>query len=189
MGTFNANILPASTGLTLGTTAQRWSAYAQNVDIAGTLTLAGGVSGIVTLLNYQKSAAALVGSSSDQVMYTYALPASTLAAGKGIRITLVYTHSTGSASVLVKINVGGGSLSIANNALTVVQVAQTYFMNDPGSTVSNAMFDSIIVGAGSGSSFGTTSVNTGVANTITATFNVANTDQVTPQAFLVEIIQ
>lgn len=33
MGTFNSNVIPASTGLKLGTSSQRWDAFIQNLDI------------------------------------------------------------------------------------------------------------------------------------------------------------
>ena len=160
---------------------------------AGTVTnatLNGAVSGnSVTLLNYQKSSGALVGNSSDQVIFTYSLPGNTMQNGKGIRITVVSTHSAGSASVTYKLNVGGASQSYASNTGTTAQYEQALFINDPGSQTSNALFGIVGLNAGTSAQFQTTAINTASPVTITVTFNVANTDQVTPQAFVVELVQ
>lgn len=147
-----------------------------------------GLASTTRILNYQKVLAPITGNGTDRVMYTYDMSAGILAAGQGIRITVVFTHTTGTAVVTAKVNVGGGSITPVSNALTAVQVIQAYFINDPGSHTSNAMFDSVVVGAGAGSSYSAVAVDTSVIQTITATFSVANTDQVTPQAFLVETI-
>jgi len=48
--TTNNNILPASTGLNLGATNQRWNGFFQNVDIAGNCTI-GGQSCLTAILN------------------------------------------------------------------------------------------------------------------------------------------
>src|SRR6185436_17453969 len=39
MGTFNASIYPSTTGLSLGNNSQRWTIYAQDLDVAGNTTL------------------------------------------------------------------------------------------------------------------------------------------------------
>jgi hypothetical protein len=41
MGTFNANILPTTTGLDLGSSNQRWDVFAQTLDVAGNATITG----------------------------------------------------------------------------------------------------------------------------------------------------
>lgn len=41
MPTFNANVLPSSTGFDLGSAAQRWDAFLQQLDVSGIASLAG----------------------------------------------------------------------------------------------------------------------------------------------------
>jgi hypothetical protein len=39
--TFNANVLPASTGFDLGSAAQLWDAFLQQLDVSGAATFSG----------------------------------------------------------------------------------------------------------------------------------------------------
>lgn len=181
-GTFSGNV---TVGGTLGVTG------VSTLGVVNGATLNGASSGnSVTLLNYQKSSAAVVGTGSDVVLYTYSLPANTVQNGKGLRITCVLTHSTGSANVTYKVNIGSASQTIGvfgTAATTQRFVAE--FANDPASHTSNALWSSAINNVSTASSFATTSVDTSSSQTVTITFSVANTDQVTPDAFLVESIQ
>jgi len=45
MGSFNANILPATTGLNVGSDLQRWNIYPQNIVLPSILNVIGSVSG------------------------------------------------------------------------------------------------------------------------------------------------
>jgi hypothetical protein len=139
-------------------------------------------------LNYQKSSTPLTGSSSDQTMFTYTLPAGTLTAGQGVRVTIGAIHSTGSASVAYKISIGGSVDALLSSSTTTELVSTVLFVNDPASQTSNAIEAATVNAALSGGNYLSTSINTTNSVVITATFNVANTDQVTPHFFLVELI-
>jgi hypothetical protein len=51
MGTFNNNLLPASTGLNLGSPDQQWDLFANDLTIAGDATISGSISGNAKVLN------------------------------------------------------------------------------------------------------------------------------------------
>jgi hypothetical protein len=145
----------------------------------------------VTLLNSQDAAAALTGDSTDKTFYTFTLPASTLAAGKGIRVSAFWIHGTGTASVTYKLFFGATAVVNTSSAVTGNGSLETVIMNKPG--VTNAQRAS-----GKFTPTGTASVifsgispaeTTANAVVVKATFNVANTDQVTPAQFLVELVQ
>lgn len=165
-------------------------------DTLSNKTLTGAVSGnSVTLLNEQGPTSILTGNSTDQAIYTYTLPANTIAAGKGIRITIYAEHDAGTATISWKLNFGG-------TAWTTVPISDTtppakaerfecIIFNNAG--VTNAQHGSawVIMGTGavaqSGSSTAAVAATSNV--TITFTFNVASTDQARGMQFLVELIQ
>lgn len=155
-------------------------------------TLTGALSGnSVTLLNTQGVTSAITGTGADAPIYTFTIPANTLAAGKGIRVTASFAHGTGTASVSYKLSFG------ATNVLTpVAATAGSYFMtavimNNPASTSAQrgsgmttsaaAVVQSVAANAPSEDTTG--------AVIVKLTFNVAATDQVTGGQFLVELIQ
>lgn len=165
-------------------------------DTISNKTLTGAVSGnSVTLLNEQGPTATLTGNSTDQAIYTYTLPANTMAAGKGIRITVYAEHDAGTATISWKLNFGG-------TAWTTVPIPDTtppqkgerfecIIFNNAG--VTNAQHGSVWVIMGTGTlaqSGGSTAAVATTSNvTITFTFNVASTDQARGMQFLVELIQ
>jgi hypothetical protein len=154
-------------------------------------TLTGASSGnSVSLLNAQGNSAAVTGTGAAATLYTYTLPASTVANLKGIRVTVGVLHSTGSASVNYVLNLNGQ------------QVAQF----GTSAVGSGLMFCSTVLNTGSTTGVATNQLNTtnaatsGYAATVTGlswsagqtvqfTFSVAGTDQVTPILFLVELLQ
>jgi hypothetical protein len=158
-------------------------------------TLTGASSGnSVTLLNSQGAGAAIAGTGADSTLFTYTIPANTIGQGKGLRLKILWTHSAGSANATYKLKLGAtiidtigpiaditaGSQAcyeIFNNA--GVQNAQTWMRN---STVGSSP---ITIGV----SGGTSSENLANSDTLTFTFSVANTDQVTPKMWIVEVIQ
>ena len=141
----------------------------------------------VTLLCSSGPAAAIVGNSSAQTFYSCTIPANAVANLKGLRATAVWSHSTGTATVTYGLTLNGVACWPSNNtAATVGGLNQSANFIETGSTTGNVMT------AQSFFSFTTTSL-TGLAwtagQTLAFTFNVANTDQVTPLFFLVELIQ
>ena len=152
----------------------------------------------VTLLNEQGSTAILTGNSTDQVIYTYTMPANTLAAGKGLRVTVYAEHDAGSATISWKVNFGGTAWTTVPLSDTTPPVKAERFecliFNNAG--VTNAQHGSAWVITNSGGSASVISsgsssaaVATTSSVTITFTFNVASTDQARGMQFLVELIQ
>lgn len=154
----------------------------------------------VTLLNWQGPLGAITGNGSDQAIYSWTLPANTLGAGKGLRVTFCYIHSTGLNSVSYRMRFGGTDLetfsySPANN--TSVDFFQYWIFNNPNSTSAQTFCRPSIVNysgepANSQAAFastGTAAINTTVDQPITYTFNVASTDAITPKFWSVELVQ
>ena len=146
----------------------------------------------VTLLNWQTATSAVVGDSTDKTYYTYSLPANVLAAGKGIRITAYFLHSTGTANVLTKLSFGGTlttTLNQAGAASERIKVVYEIFNITTATQFLGSFYNTSANGL-SLNATDTSSVNTASgATTINLTFNVANTDQITPKAFFAELIQ
>lgn len=151
-------------------------------------TLTGATSGnSVTLLCSAGPAAAITGNSSAQTFFSCTIPANAVANLKGIRVTVTWSHSTGTAAVTYGMTLNGVACWPSNNsAATVGGLSQIANFIETGSTTGNVMTQQGFF------SFTTTSL-TGLAwtagQTLAVTFNVANTDQVTPLFFLVELIQ
>ena len=146
----------------------------------------------VTLLNSQGPASPITGNGAYQTFYTYSLPALVMAAGKGIRITAIATHTTGTTGQAYQISFGGTAVSagtIAAAASSRIRIVVEIF-NNPG--VTNAQVIDII-GQDSSGLHGIDNANAAIdttaAVTINLQFNVANTDAITPRYFFVELIQ
>jgi hypothetical protein len=148
----------------------------------------------VMLLCYAKSASPITGTGSAAPLFSagYGFSGGNctipqgIQAGKGIRISLGWNHSTGSASVTYDISIGGTSLLLATTSVaSCFSVGDIHFFDDPGSQTSNAFWGSSICNTTVGSNFLTSAVNTTGSITVIPTFNVAATDQVTPDFFKV----
>jgi hypothetical protein len=136
---------------------------------------------------------ASVGTAADKTLYTYTLPASTLAAGKGLRVKAWFTHSTASASVTYKLFFGATAYvnSATTNSANVLY-AEAEIFNNSGAT--NAQNGNNLTNLGAPPALNefaplTSAIDTTAAVTIQLTFNVAATDQVTGARFQVELIQ
>lgn len=159
-------------------------------------TLTGASNGnTVSLLNNQFDGTSHAGTGAAAALFTYTIPANTIGAGKGLRVNISWTHSTGSASVTYILKLGGlagtntcffASASVLTSGLTCV------IMNKPAAT--NAQYFQPIVG-----NTGTAVVAAGTNGTSTLdmtsnqdlvfSYNVAATDAVTGLGFNVEAIQ
>ena len=142
---------------------------------------------------YQGPASAVTGTGAAATYYTCTLPAGVMGAGQGIIITAVAKHTTGTAAVSYTLSFGGTSTTAAAPAGAANQLEHvTYLiMNNPGSTsaqtISTVGQDSS--GGNNSIKLDTAAVNTASAVTINLQFNVAATDAVTPEMFLVELKQ
>ena len=111
----------------------------------------------------------------------------------GIIITAVAKHTTGTAAVSYTLSFGGTSTTAVAPTGAANQLERVTYvvMNTPGSTsaqtISTLGQDS---NAGSNSlKLDTAAVSTASAVTINVQFNVAATDAITPEMFLVELKQ
>lgn len=136
----------------------------------------------VTKADFKPAASAIVGTGADATFFTYTLPANTLAVGAGLHYRVWYKHTTGTASVTYKVSFGGTNIGsftspshgtgsyidveIYNNGSTSAQLCSVHY-ND-GDTAQLWAFN-------------TTAINTTSGAALTFTFNVANTDQITPE--------
>jgi hypothetical protein len=142
---------------------------------------------------YQGPGSAVTGTGAAATYFTCTLPAGVMGAGQGIIITAVAKHTSGAAAVTYTLSFGGTSTTAAAPAGAANQLERlTYLiMNNPGSTsaqtISTLGQDS---NAGSNSiKLDTVAINTASAVTINLQFNVAATDAITPEMFLVELKQ
>lgn len=147
---------------------------------------------VFNLLNQQGPLAAITGTGADATLYTYTIPANTVRAGQGIRVTAYWSHSTGTANVIYKLKLGTASLTIAtiNDFASGSSVVAEIFNNAAVQNAQNWGASYILGGspAVAAVQLNTSSENLANADTVSLTFSVANTDQVTPKSFLVELI-
>src|SRR4029077_19144440 len=125
--------------------------------------------------------------------YTCTLPAGVMGAGQGIIITVLAKHTTGTAAVTYTLSFGGTSSTAAAPPGAANQLERIIYlvMNNAGSTsaqtISTLGQDS---NAGTNSiKLDTAAVSTASAVTVNLQFNVASTDAITPEMFLVELKQ
>jgi hypothetical protein len=142
---------------------------------------------------YQGPASAVTGTGAAATYYTCTLPAGVMGAGQGLIITVLAKHTTGTASVSYTLSFGGTSTTAVPPAGVANQIEKlTYIvMNNAGSTSAQT-----ISTLGQDSNAGTNSVKVDTAAvsmasavTINLQFNVAATDAITPEMFLVELKQ
>jgi hypothetical protein len=145
------------------------------------------VSGGSTVLNAQGDAGAITGTGSVATVYTYTLPGGTVANLKALRVTVGWSHSTGSASVSYNVTLNGVTSGCNASASTAGGINCTVTFLNTGSTTGDATSTSTVAGAAPAAAL------TGLAwssnQVLKFTFNVANTDAVTPIEWLVEIVQ
>jgi len=168
-------------------TAHRWKKIENN----GAAQIVGSADS--TACAYQGPASAITGTGAAATYYTCTLPAGVMGAGQGIIITTVAKHTTGTAGVSYTMSFGGTSTTAAAPTGSANQLERvTYLiMNNPGSTsaqtISTVGQDSS--GGNNSIKLDTAAVNTASAVTINLQFNVASTDAITPEMFLVELKQ
>ncbi|MBZ5508493.1 MAG: hypothetical protein LAO78_23800 [Acidobacteriia bacterium] len=187
---------------TSGVPAQAQPALADLSDASTVATLSGsqtltnkvlngaGSGNSVNLLDFQGPLSPITGDSTDHTMFSYVIPANTIQTGKGISIKCVFQHTTGSSSVTYKLILGSTTLfSIGDAGTSLITTDAEMFANGNQTTQ---------VGSIHGSDGATITINNlltsgaeNLANALTLkwTFNVANTNAVTPSLFVVKLIQ
>lgn len=145
----------------------------------------------VTLLNTQDISGPLTGTGADVVVYTYTLPANTLRSSTGIRVTIYWIHGTGTAAVAYKLKFGAAAQPISTSLSTTGGFTATALIMNKGATNSQRLTSTVLSTAGVAAlvTGNLGSEDTTAPVTISFTFSVANTDQVTGGQFLVELIQ
>jgi hypothetical protein len=143
----------------------------------------------VTLLNSQDPLSNLVGNGTDQVVYQFTIPANTIQAGKGFRLTY-HGFNNNAASVTYKVIVGSTTLfsfpvtAATNNHRVVVEC-----FNNQGtqSTQTSILWILDQSAAGDGSVTSTEIFSNAVTVKITA--NEASPNSISPKKFFIEVIQ
>ncbi len=156
----------------------------------------------VNLLNQQFFGSAIAGNSTDQNLYSYTVPANTVGPGKCLRITVAWLHATGTASASYRLKFNGAtngtliSTGVDNGQREYaiywicnaagIQNSQTVLVNSGLRTinVANISLNQIVFAR-----YADPAVNFANAATLTFTFNAANTDTVSPEFWMVELIQ
>lgn len=145
---------------------------------------------VINLLNFQGSLSPVTGNGADQTFYTYTLPGNFVGQGRGIRVYVWWTHSTGSSSYTTRLSFGGTSTTALGAAATAAarqgQVFEIFNVTTSSQILTSTGQDSS--GSG-GNTIDTAAVNTTSNVTINMTFNAAGTEAITPKLFYVERIQ
>lgn len=140
---------------------------------------------------YQGPLSAVVGTGAAATYYTCSVPA--LAAGTGIAITSTARHTTGTANVAYTVQFGGTSTtaSTPTGAANQIEVIRCLLMNNPGSTAAQTVTTTYQDSAAGTNVIvlNTMAINTTGAQTLNLQFNVAATDQVTPEQFVVQLVR
>jgi hypothetical protein len=146
------------------------------------------------VLNFQGTLAAVVGTGADANLFTFTIPANTIAAGKGFVVSTCFKHTTGTASVTYKIKLGATTIfgGVASTDSTNDICFESDMSNNIG--VQNAQTGRnypIIIGTAITAAGGVTTAAENTANSLAlaVTFAVAATDQVTPKFFKVSLRQ
>lgn len=160
-------------------------------------TLNGAANGnAVTLLNEQGPLGAVTGTGADVTLYTFSIPANVIAAGKGIRVTAVSKKTTGTGLVTYKLKFGSTTLespaltqnSNVNNDDFMYRIFNNSAVQNAQHWTRMGMFVSAAA-TSLGGADGTAAENTTGALSVSWIMNAANTEQVTPKQFIVELIQ
>jgi hypothetical protein len=164
------------------------------IDSLTKKTLTGAGSGNnSTLLNSQDNTGNLTGNSTDQTVYTYTVPANTVAAGKGIRVYWT-TQNNSAVAVTYKLTLGSTNIiSVASAATADDLTGSALIFNNAGTQAAqraccgNLMEQNTIISRITS----TAAITENFANAVTLklTFNVASPNTVQGGKWIVELIQ
>lgn len=144
----------------------------------------------VTLLNSQDTLSPVTGNGTDLTLYTFTIPANTVQAGKGVRLTTT-TTSNNAVAVTYKVVLGATTIfNQANNSGVENDRITIEIFNNSG--VQNAQVTTgVIFGGGSitGNVVNTSAENFANALALKVTANEANPNTATPKKWILELIQ
>lgn len=147
------------------------------------------------ILNFQGPLAATVGTGAAKTYYTFTLQPGTLTANQCLRLTTAEGHSTGTTSAQMSLSFGGTNTTSMGDDQTATGVAGStgvteivYEICNNGSITAQVIKSKLTRGqAGTVfTRFDTAAVNEASAVVINLQFNVAATDQITPELLTVE---
>lgn len=166
------------------------AAFSQPLTGANMVSASAGNS--VTLLNVQNNQGAITGNGADQTIFSWAIPANIVASGKAVRIRFWFSHSTGTAGVNYKFKIGSTTISNYGSPSATGTHQGGIILHNQGSGLCTKIDDAFISGTPAlQTAPGYGAGNTGdfsAGFTVSVTFNVANTDAVTPQYWVAELI-
>jgi len=143
------------------------------------------------LLNKQINTGAVTGTGAAANLVSFVVPGGTMTVGGCLRTTIIFQHTTGSASVAYSMAFGGSSTGTISSALSGSQ-GRIELLLCNGVTVSSQqyVFSPLIIGttviSGPRGGF---SINTANDQTLAFQFNVAATDAVTGYIFTIELLK
>lgn len=182
---------PASLGgntSVTGTLSATGALSAASASITGALSVGQiSSSGYISALNVQSQQTQLTGTGADQNMFTFSIPANTLVSGRAIRVSGFVSHNSGSANVTYKLLWGNQTLAYATTTnITTIYLQALITRGLTGAPTQQVVTTSW--SATSGSTILTGTQDPTLAITTGFSFNVANTDTVVPQQFIVELL-
>lgn len=196
----NANLVFA--GPTSGGAASPTFRGLVDADVPGSLSGAGALKNknltaassgnTVGLLGMIGNSGALTGSGAAQNVFSFNLPANTMQAGKGIRLTVYVLQGGATNAAVMALNFGSRNFGLGTFSTTGLLTGQwkIEIFNKSGVTNAQIITATGFPGTAAFNSADTASaVDTTQPVTITITFNVANTTTITPVLFVVEQIQ
>ena len=128
----------------------------------------------------QDATAQLTGNAADQTIWTFSIPGNTIESGKGIDFDIWVSHDVGTASITWKITYGSAVVSCAIGGTSVNEIHFRGMIANNNS-VTNAQRLGLDCTTTNAESIGTATgaVDTTASQTLTFSFNVANTDKIT----------
>jgi hypothetical protein len=160
-------------------------------DVLGNKDITGaGSNNKITLLNFQGPAAAKVGNSTDQTLFTFTIPANVVQTNKGLKLYTSFQQTTGAGAITYKLILGGTTIfSIVDSGTSLITTTVYIWANGSQTVQTGSIF-----GADGSTIIINNLLTTGGENFANAlalkwTFNVANTSSVTPDVWVLELVQ
>lgn len=150
----------------------------------------GGGSAVSSLLDMQYSTSVLTGNSADQTVLSYTLPASRMAASKGIRVTARFLQ-VGTTATTYKLKFGGTTVWAAATTSASNGLATISLFNQPGVTNAQVVLGSASVISSAvlnAATIADSAIDTTSPVVVLFTFNVDATVTLTKYGWAVEAV-
>jgi hypothetical protein len=149
-----------------------------------TLQGAGSGNSVVLLSSLKQDAIAqLTGNSADQTIWTFSIPGNTIEPGKNLDFDIWTSHDVGGSTITWKITYGSAVVSCLVGGTAVNEIhLRGMIANNNGVTNAQRLGLDCVSTNTTNAGTATGSVDTTSSQTLTFSFNVANTDKITPQS-------